>query len=515
MLRRTALLTTALVVLTAVPADAHRSGDWAGWTKDLAGSRHNAAEWRINAGTVGRLKVKWAFAYERGDYNTPRSQPAVVGDTIYFGGPDGKFYARDARTGRARWEFALPPAPRYAFNSDGPTVANGKVFFGDSAGRLFALDQRTGREVWRAQTDDNAAALITSSPTVHNGLVYVGTSSGENTLPRDYPCCTFRGHVDAYDITNGALVWRHYTVPEPVEAGTWPNGAKRFEPSGAGVWSSPVIDRRSGTLYVGTGQNYTGKGGEFDSLLALDARTGRVRWTNQVTDADTWRSACNEPDAEGYCPGLKDNTNLDYDIGATPNLFEVDGRLLVGVGQKSGVYHVFDARTGQVVWRRQLGVPLPSGGISGIQWGSSYDGKRLYISTFFADPGTLFAVDPATGKVLWETPAPADGCSTGGAVGQAACARAHGVPVTSTPGVVYLGAGDGKFRAYNAKTGAVLWTHDTVQDVRGVNGVTGRGGFMAGPGSGAVVSDGMVYVHSGYWPEFENPHGHVLLAFGL
>lgn len=67
----------------------------------------------------------------------------VVGDTIYFGGPDRKFYARDARTGKAKWEFALPSADRYAYNSDGPTVAEGKVFFGDNASRLYALDQRT------------------------------------------------------------------------------------------------------------------------------------------------------------------------------------------------------------------------------------------------------------------------------------------------------------------------------------------------------------------------------------
>ncbi|GAB2831105.1 outer membrane protein assembly factor BamB family protein [Lentzea nigeriaca] len=515
MLKTSALLTAALVVLTASPATAHPGSDWAGWQKDLTGSRHNAAEWRLDQHNVGKLKLKWAFAYPLGEINHVRSQPAVVGDTIYFGGPDGKFYARNARTGAPKWEFTLPPAARYAYNSDGPTVSNGKVFFGDSAGRLFALDQRTGQQRWRAQMDDTIASMATSSPIVHNGLVYVGTSSGENVLPRDHACCTFRGHIDAYDIDTGALVWRHYTVPEPVEVGTWPNGAKRFEPSGAGVWSSPVIDRRTGTLYVGTGQNYTGKGGQFDSLLALDARTGAVKWANQVTDADTWRGACNDPDPEGYCPGLKDNTNLDYDIGSTPNLFEVDGRQLVGVGQKSGVYHVFDARTGQVVWRRQLGSPWPSGGIGGIQWGASYDGKRLYIATYIADPGKLLAVDPATGAVLWETPAPADGCSTGGAAGQPGCAPAHGVPVSSTPGVVWLGAQDGKFRAYDAKTGKILWTYDTVQDTQGVNGVIGRGGVIAGPGSGAVVSNGMVYVHSGHWAGYPSPYGRVLFAFGL
>lgn len=169
MLRTTALLTAALVVLTASPATAHPSGDWAGWQKDPNGSRHNAAEWRLDQNNAGKLKLKWAFAYPKGEFNAVRSQPAVVGDTIYFGGPDGKFYARDKRTGNAKWEFTLPPATRYAYNSDGPTVSNGKVFFGDSAGRLFALDQRTGQKRWQTQMDDTIASQTTSSPIVHDG----------------------------------------------------------------------------------------------------------------------------------------------------------------------------------------------------------------------------------------------------------------------------------------------------------------------------------------------------------
>ncbi|TWP49626.1 PQQ-binding-like beta-propeller repeat protein [Lentzea tibetensis] len=506
------LLAAATILVTTVPASATQSADWPGWQKDLAGSRHNAAEWKINQHNVRGLKVKWAFTYEPSANPSVRSQPAVVGDTIYFGGPDGKFRARDARTGAEKWTFTLPAG---LTNSDGPTVARGKVYFGTVGGYLFALDQRTGRQVWQRRIDDNNASIVTSSPIVHDGRVYVGVSSGENTLPRDHPCCTFRGHLDAIDADTGVQAWRYYTVPEPKEVGTWPNGVKRYEPSGAGVWSSPVIDPREDILYVGTGQNYTGVGGDFDSLLALDTRTGRPKWRNQVTKADTWRTACNEPDPDGYCPGLKDGTNLDYDIGATPNLFTAGGRKLVGVGQKSGVYHVFDARTGEVLWRRQLGVPLPSGGISGIQWGSSYDGKRLYIATYYAEPGKLFAVDPLTGKVFWETPAPEDGCTTGGAAGKPGCARAHGVPVSSTPGVVFLGGVDGKFRAYSAHTGKILWTHDTVQDVVGVDGRTGRGGSIAGTGGGAVISRGMVYLQSGYFPDYGSPHPHVLLAYGL
>ncbi|MEU4449041.1 PQQ-binding-like beta-propeller repeat protein [Actinosynnema sp. NPDC050801] len=235
-----------------------------------------------------------------------------------------------------------------------------------------------------------------------------------------------------------------------------------------------------------------------------------------VTEADTWRLLCNTPDGAPSCPGLADGTALDYDIGATPNLFTVDGRALVGVGQKLGVYHVFDARTGEVVWRRALGLPIPGAGFGGIQWGTSFDGERLYVATYFADPGKVFALDPATGDVLWETPNPADGCTTGGAAAHPdICTLAHGPGVTSSPGLVYEGSNDGKLRAYAARDGRVLWTFDTLRDFTGVNGLPGRGGAISGSGGGAVVSGGMVYVQAGYWPTYPNPNGSVLLAFGL
>ncbi|ONI76862.1 hypothetical protein ALI144C_32490 [Actinosynnema sp. ALI-1.44] len=516
LIRLAALTLTGMTLASSVvSAHSHGGGDWPTWQGDKAGSRHNPAEFRITPANVGKLELKWAFAYPKTGM-LAKSQPAVVDGAAYFGGPDGKFHALDARTGRTKWTFDLASVdPSQRVVLDGPAVARGKVYFGDSGGYMYALDARTGKLVWAKDTEPHPAGMHTSSPLYHDGRIYVGASSAENMNGKEYPCCTFRGHIDSLDADTGELVWRYFTVPEPKEVGTYPSGAKKFEPSGAGVWSSPVIDERTGTLYVGTGQNYTGSAGDFDSLLALDARSGAVRWKQQVTKADTWRDLCNQPDPEGYCPGLKDGTNLDYDIGATPNIFRVKGRTYVGVGQKSGVYHAFDAATGDVKWRRQLGVPLPSGGISGIQWGSSYDGDKLYIATYFAEPGTLFAVHPENGKVLWQTPNPANGCDWGGASKHKdLCAPAHAPAVTTTPGVVWEGSNDGKMRAYSAREGKVLWEYDTVRDFQGVNGLTGHGSAVSGSG-GAVVSNGMLYVQSGYFPFYPSEHGNVLLAFGL
>ncbi len=501
----------------AAPAATALPGDWPTWQRDLRGSRYNPYEHGITPDNVSGLKLKWAFAYPK-EAGTPRSQPSVVNGTVYFGGPDGKLYARDARTGAAEWEFDTATVGTGATPvQDSPAVARGKVYFGDKRGYLYALNQRTGRLVWVRRIDSSESATVTGSPIVFGGRVYVGVSSWENLLGTAHACCTFRGHVDAFDADTGRPAWRFYTVPPPRKDGTWPNGVTRYAPSGAGVWSTPVVDPATRTLFVGTGQNYSGSGGHFDSLLALDTATGTVRWTRKMTAVDTWRIECSSsvPEEQEFCLNLDEGTALDYDLGAAPNIFTVGHRRVVGIGQKSGVYHLLDARSGEIIWERALSTPMPNGGLSGVQWGTSYDGHRLYVATYAADPGTLYALDPATGRVLWKTPNPADGCTTGGAARYPdVCALGHTPAVTTTPGLVWEGGIDGKMRAYSASTGQVLWTYDTIRDVDTVNGQVGRGGAISG-GGGAVVSHGMLYVQSGY---FFNPYptdkGSVLMAFG-
>src|SRR3712207_1430475 len=129
------------------------------------------------------------------------------------------------------------------------------------------------------------------------------------------------------------------------------------------------------------------------------------------------------------------------------------GRLLVGQGQKSGVYHVLDARTGEIVWQTILNKASGEGGAGGqegIQWGTSYDGERIYASTNQGNPGTLFALDPATGHGLWRTPSPPEGCTTGGAAASRPgdCTPSLPAAVSTTPGLVFEGSRDGKMRVY-------------------------------------------------------------------
>ncbi|WP_283133447.1 PQQ-binding-like beta-propeller repeat protein [Rhizohabitans arisaemae] len=514
-----------------------RAGDWPTWQQSAKGNRHNAGERRITPKTVKNLKLKWAYVFEN-HYGNIASQPAVVGGTLYAGGPDSRFYALDAKTGRQKWVFDLrphagpvaPPEGELIEKNpvrDGPTVAGDKVYFGDSRGNLFALNRFTGRLAWMTEVDAHPAALLTGSPLYFDGRVYIGVSSYEYLLAGNdqYPCCTFSGKVVSVDAETGKITWTYRTMPEPKRDGTWPSGAPKYVSSGGSVWSSPAIDPVTRTLYAGSGNNYSGDRGYSDSMLALDIDTGKPRWVRQMTHPDTWTVRCLMPiPPGGSCPGLNDELKdeLDYDVGS-PGLFTVNGRTLVGFGQKSGIYHALDARTGEIVWQTQLSVQAHNEPWRGVEWGASHDGKRIYVATWRPHPtGTLHALDPATGAILWKNPLPENACSTGGAANPIRitppddppkCVAGLNAAVSSTPGLVYEGGEDGKMRIYSAKTGKVVWTYDAVRMFQGVNGRSGPGGSISGNG-GAVISDGMLYVNAGYQMHLGIP-GQVMLAFGL
>ena len=500
------------------------TGDWPGWQKDLRGTRYNAAETAITPATVAGLKLKWSFVFPDVEDRAHGSQPAVVGNTLYVGWGDGRIYALDARTGETRWvSDAAAVADGHEWGAavyTGPAVADGKVVFGDGRGSLYALDASTGRQLWSVRLGEHETATISSSPLVFDGNIYVGVANGEEAAATNpgYACCTARGQFASVSLATGNVRWRRYTLPPAERAGSWPSGEAKYEPAGAGVWSSPAIDPVSRTVFYGTANNFTGAGDENDSVIALNADTGALRWKQQMTHPDRWTVGCIRPFERKlpveHCIGMADDTNLDWDFGSSPNVFTVSGRTLVGIGQKSGFYHAFDAATGQIVWQRQLGVAQHNGGSMGILWGTASDGHRLYAATWHGKPGTLFGLNPATGDILWRTPNPADGCTTGGAATHSdACHLGHMSAVTATPGLVYEGSMDGKMRIYRAEDGEILWQYDTVREFTGVNHATGPGGAIAGHG-GAVVAHGMLYVESGYYSWF-GMTGRVLLAFGL
>ncbi|MGW6330849.1 outer membrane protein assembly factor BamB family protein [Nocardia rhamnosiphila] len=512
------LLPNSSVVSAAPPVGAN--GDWPMWQFDLAGSRHNPHETALTPATVSSLQLKWAFAFP--DSIAASSQPAVVDGTVYVGGRNGTFYALDASTGATRWSFRADTPlggnlPTYGLRN-GPAVVDGTVYFGDNSARMWALDAQTGAQRWVRRLDNHRYAIITGSPLVFDGHVYVGVSSQElGTATSDlYPCCTFRGSVVALDAATGDVRWQHYTIPPPEPT---PGGSPPFAPSGAPVWSSPTIHPESRTLYYTAGNPYTGRPEGAEAIGALDIDTGTARWVRRMTPGEApWNGRCTYPPPGGNCP----EPGHDFDFGSQPNILEIGDRLVVGAGQKSGVYHLLDAVTGEIVWQTRLNTPVPvlpipgSESLQGIQWGASYDGHRLYVATYQGTPGTLFALHPATGEVIWSTPNPAHGClfDPPPIPMLPLCQLAMPNAVSSTPGLVYEGSLDGKMRVFSAETGAILWEYNTARHFHTVNGVPGVGGGING--HGAVVANGMLFTNSGYGRQITTGMpGNVLLAFGL
>ena len=223
----------------------------------------------------------------------------------------------------------------------------------------------------------------------------------------------------------------------------------------------------------------------FDSIIALDIKTGEINWANRVVGYDTWHVAC----LFGITFICPDPTGSDSDFGQAPIYFTLDRgaeqRDVIGVGQKSGQYWLFDAEDGSTIWMTQVS---PGGIAGGIQWGSAYDGERIYTSSAnsdnvewalpdgsFATGGLWSALDPATGEILWQTADP-NNAKSGGAA-------------TVANGVVYVCSwdADGSLYALEAETGDILWSFKS-------------GGSC---NSGAAVAGGEVYWGSGYASSFD------------
>jgi polyvinyl alcohol dehydrogenase (cytochrome) len=530
---RTTTSTTRTPPTTAPPA----ATDWTMWGRDPANSHHQPAEHVITPANAAQLAPRWVVSL-KGDIS---ATPTVVGGVAYVPDWGGALSAVNTADGTLRWQRPVSDYVTFggvvsrtspaAVGDDmiigfttkqssnplggapsGPSVP-GDPHQGAWVARIARAD---GHLVWRRKVEEHPYAQITANPVVVDGRVIVGVSSNEWNLYGVFEggyqvsCCTFRGSVVALDADDGAVRWQTYAIPGDKARGCTPSTVAAYAGcgySGAAVWSSPAVDTARGTVYVGTGQNYTvpdevrpcitaaraegrpdsdcaDPDNRIDSILAIDLATGGLRWSRQLLPFDPWNLGCVLTPGWTSCPAP---WGPDNDLGASPNLFTTTiggrDRDVVGSGQKSGTYWALDRETGEELWHTDVG---PGSRLGGIEWGTAYDGQRIYApianidgKAYTAPDGTRLtfgswaALDPATGRLHWQTGDP--GTYLNAAL--ASPAVANGVMFGAS-----LSPTGNNFYALDAATGTILWR------------------FPSGASSIAspAIVDGVVYWGTGY-----------------
>lgn len=427
--------------------DRARAQAWNGWGPDTSNMRFQTGDRAgLSADSVPHLNLKWAFGFPGA--TSARAQPTVAGGRVFVGSQDGTVYALDQKTGCTIWSFTAASGVRTAIVvqvSGGDALA----YFGDGRANVYALDAETGKARWRQRVDSHPSAHITGAPTLFEDALYVAVSSGEEGQGdnKDYACCTFRGSVVALDAASGGVRWKTFTIPDaPRDLGANRGGARRWGPSGAGIWSSPTIDPVRRRVYVATGNMYTElQQKTSDAVLAFDLADGRMAWASQVTPTDVFVVGCNSR-TRANCG---DDVGPDFDFGNSPMLVTPrGGKSVIVIGQKSGLAYALDPdKEGAVIWQYRAG---EGSALGGMEFGSTSDGDVAYFPVADgtrSNAGELHAVRVSTGERVWMAPPSELACTPRGR----GCSPALLAAISSIPGVIFAGSQDGALRAYSAK----------------------------------------------------------------
>ena len=480
-----------------------------GWGLDLENRRYQPAS-HIDRSNVSALALAWVFALDGG--KRPHSYPAVSEDTLFIGSQGGNLYALDLESGCERWVHRVGKGVRTAVIHGRMENGEARLFFGTRDGRVHSVDARTGMPFWSRRIADHTFAISTGTPSFHRGRLFVPVSSIEVAMAANplYGCCTFRGSVLALGAADGMRLWRARSIDaEPSITGRRALFIEEWGPSGAPIWSAPTYDAMTNLLFVGTGQNYSGPATETsDAIIAFDAETGERRWVRQFTHDDVFNMSCsihpNHPNCSQNGP--------DFDFGAPPLIAELaDGRRVLLAGQKSGGVFAMDPHTGDLLWETKIG---RGGYLGGVHWGLAVnEGLGLLYVPISDDNGGsvsgesaagLHALDLATGALRWRYSS-VDTCE-----GKARCWAGFSAAILATEALVFAGALDGMLRAFDAETGEVLWSFQTWRDYQSVNGGKARGGAI--DVHGPMLFEDLLLIQSGY-ATFSQAGGNSLLAF--
>ncbi|MBI2685927.1 MAG: PQQ-binding-like beta-propeller repeat protein [Acidobacteria bacterium] len=458
---------------------APKPGDWPSYHGKLTGNRHSELN-QINPANVKNLALQWVFPV---NHNVLELTPVVADGVMYVSGPN-QVFALDARAGRTLWHYQRARSietrgdPAKGTNR-GVAILGDRVFVVTDNAHLLALHRLTGELLWETEitqgVTDKRNIGNTAAPLVVNDLVVAGVSGGDLGM---------RGFLDAYKASTGERVWRFWTVPQPGEplSETWGGTALARFGGGGATWMTGTFDPETNTVFWGTGNPYPAMNGDerkgdnlySDSVIALDAANGRLKWHYQFTPHDLY----------------------DWDAGQTPLLvnrkYRGEEKKLLIQANRNGFLYVFDRTNGKLIlaekfvdrltWAKGIGAdgrPIVVPGLeptrdgtkvcpnvlgatnwpsmahnpsTGLFYLMAREACGIYVKPpnwnpkpIPLEPGRMFlrALDIETGKRVWEVPqiGPAD--SWGG--------------VLSTGGVIFFGEDSGALGAVDAKTGRDLW----------------------------------------------------------
>lgn len=430
---------------------------------------------QINTTNVSMLQARWAAPML--GKSPLEATPLVVDGIMYVAGSPGNVTAFDARSGLQLWSFHRKqdiknPYQINPFNR-GVAVLDGRVFFGTLDNNLIALDAHTGRELWEKRIGDTMGGYtITGAPLALKNKIIVGMSGGEMGV---------RGYLDAYDPATGKRLWRFYTVPAPPAPAAKSWAGDSWKHGGAATWLTGSYDAETNTLIWGTGNpapDYNPsvrKGGNLysDSVIALDADTGKLKWYYQFTPNDS-----HDWDSE------EDMVLADQVIDGKP-------RKLLLHADRNGMFYVLDRTNGKLLWAKPFVRQT---------WNLGFDknGRPIINPKSLATP-TGQALFPAVGGTNFQAPSYdkssgmfylAFGDSQGFAIS---------APATYERGKQYLGRGIGRpahrlpsaqgIMAIDSHTGKKIWKFSLTRRSLSAGVLATRGGLVfAGSAEGQVIA---------------------------
>lgn len=466
---------------------------WTTYNGDPSGNRYSKLT-QIDKTNVARLAPKWIFPIP--NVTTVENTPLVVEGIMYVSSAN-ECYALDAGSGRTVWHFQRPRTKGIAGNAAigfnrGVAWAGDRIFMLTDNAHIIALNRFTGELLWETEMADwHQNYNGTSAPLVVGNLVVSGTAGGDEGV---------RGFVAAFDQASGKEVWRFWTVPKPGEPASETWTEKSLEhPSGA-TWMTGTYDSQLDTIYwpVGNpGPDFNGdeRAGDnlyTDSIVALDARTGKLKWYYQFTPHDVH-------DWDAQEPAVLVDTN-----------WQGQPRKLLLQANRNGFFYVFDRTNGQMLlaksflkklnWAEAIGKdgrPIlnnlketpegetyvcpgfqggtnwfstsfnPATGLYYIQalercnlfskrtmeWqaGKSYMGGAARPAPGETFEKVLRAINIQTGEIAWELP------QVSGALTSSAGT------LSTASGIVFFGENSGAFMAADAANGKPLWQFQTNQ----------------------------------------------------